>query len=110
MAAYFEGRLLFCDAMDPDLADKHERLFADSESIFHAAGMASVVRGFTISAFRAGDLLIVCRLEGQFSRPPAPAREDTFEYAPGWQEGHPITREEARREAALMLQRLLGME
>jgi hypothetical protein len=107
MAVYHEDILLFCDAMDADLAEKNKRLYMEGENIFHAACMASVIRGFTVSTFRSGDLLVVCMFEGQFIRPPPPAPEDTVQYAPGREEEHPLTREEARREAELMLQRLL---
>jgi len=72
--------------------------------------MTSIIRGFTVATFRAGDLLIVCRFEGQFTRPPVPAEENTAEYTPGRQMAHPMTREEAKREAELMLRRLMSAD
>jgi hypothetical protein len=106
MAAYRDGLLLFSDALDADLADKARRLFEVSEADLKAAGMAAVIRGFTVAAFRAESLLIVCRFEGRFSRPPVPAEEKT-EYSTGQQAAHLLTREEAKSEAELILRHLL---
>ncbi len=108
MAVYHRGILLFRDGLDPDVADKCRRLFEESESVFEATRMAAVIRGFTVTAFRAESLLIVCGFEGRFTRPPELAEEGAAEYASGRQEDHPLTREEAKQEAELILRRLMG--
>lgn len=109
MAVYRDDLLLFHDVLDPDLADKARRLFEESEIIFKAGGMSAVTRGFTIAAFRAGSLLVVCRFEGRFTRPPVPIEEKT-EYSIGQQPAHLMTREEARRDAELTLRRLMSLD
>lgn len=109
MAVYRDGLLLFCDALDPGLAEKNRRLFEQSETTFKASSMTSIIRGFTIATFRAGSLLVVCRFEGRFTRPHVPAEEET-EYATGQQEEHLLTREEAKKEAELILQHLMSTD
>jgi hypothetical protein len=109
MAVYRDGLLLFYDVLDPDLANRSKRLFEESEVTLKASSMAAIVRGFTIAAFRAGSLLVVCRFEGRFTRPPVPVEEET-EYAMGQQPAQLLTREEAKREAELLLRRLMSME
>ncbi len=108
MAVYHNGMPLFYDAMGPDLAEKSRRLFEECEAVFKARSMAAVIRGFTVATFRTEGLLVVCRLEGRFTQVPAPAEEDTAEYATGSEEARRITREEAKREAELILRHLLG--
>lgn len=107
MAAYRDGLLIFYDAFDPVLADKARRLFEECGPALKAGSMALVIRGFTISAFREGSLLVVCRLEGRFTLPVLPEEEEA-EYAMGQQEAHLMTREEARKEAELILRHLMG--
>lgn len=109
MAIYHGDRLIFWEALDPGLEEKNRRLYEESEVIFKPGLMTAVIRGFTVVTFRLADLFVVCRLEGQFSRPPAPA-EENLEYTMGRQDEHPLTREEARKEAELMLGRLLGKD
>lgn len=109
MAVYRDGLLIFYDVLDPDLADRNRRLFEVSEATLRASRMTSIIRGFTIATFRAGSLLVVCRFEGRYTRPPVPAEEET-EYAMGQQAAHLQTREEAKREAELMLRRLMSID
>ena len=109
MAVYRDDLLLFHDVLDPDLADKARRLFEESEIIFKTGGMSAVIRGFTVATFRAGSLLVVCRFGGRFTRPPVPMEEKT-EYAMGQQPAHLMAREEAKRDAELMLRRLMSLD
>jgi hypothetical protein len=109
MAVYRDDLLLFYDILDPDLADKVKRLFEESEATLRAGSMTSIIRGFTIATFRAGSLLIVCRFEGRFTRLQVPGEEE-IEYALGQQAAHLMTREEAKREAELMLRRLMSID
>ncbi len=44
MAIYREGTPIYCDLLDPGLADGHRRLFEESEAIFNKGRMAAVAR------------------------------------------------------------------
>lgn len=109
MAIYRENELLFYEGLEPGFADKVRLLFEDNRTAFYTNSIIAIIRGFTVTTFRADDLLIICRLEGRFTPLPRPAAEEP-EYLAGQQAAHLMTREEARREAEIMLKKLMSID
>jgi hypothetical protein len=109
MAVYRGDGLLFCDGLETGLADKMKRLFDDNKAIVRADSMIAVVRGYTINVYMADDILIVCRSEGRFTPVPRPGEEE-LSFSTGQQASYLITREEAKKEAGLMLKRLMNKD
>jgi hypothetical protein len=109
MAIYRDGIVLFCEGIEPELAERIKTLFTEAESNFHSTCATAIIMGFTVSVNRPGDILIISRFEGRFVPSPAFIDEEV-EYSTGEQLAHLITRGEASLEARQMLVRLLKVD
>jgi hypothetical protein len=106
MAVYRGDGMLFSEGLEPAYADTIKALLEETGGHFPVS-ISLIVMGYTISAFMAGELLVICRYEGRFTaRPPLPDAEP--EYTAGQAPPGLITKEEARKEAAAMLKMLMS--
>ncbi len=107
MAIYRDGIMLFSEGMEPSFADRIKAMFDEARGHYPARSVSLVIRGYTITALMAEDVLVLCRSEGRFTpRPALPGAEP--EYTAGQAPPGLITREEARKEAAAMLKMLMS--
>ena len=99
MAVYFSQGCVYLDILDGKLADGMHDLFVESSGV---KAITAIVRGYSILAFSVGDMAVVSRFEGRYSRVPKLIPEyddiDPVEPAPRL-----MGREEARREARELL-------
>lgn len=79
MAVYKGEACLFFEGIDPSLAGSIRLFIISAERSSPFCRMSAIVRGFTISAFRTDDLLIVAMLEGRLT-PSPPVNEEEAEY------------------------------
>lgn len=107
MAAYSNGCMLFSEGMEPVYVGRIKELFDEAGARFPAGRMTLVIRGYTITVFMAGDILVFCRSEGWFTPLPVLSGEEP-EYTAGQAPPGLITKEEARKEAAAMLKALMS--
>jgi len=109
MAIYRDGIMLFSEGMEPSLAGRAKAMFDEVRGRCPARSVSLVIRGYTINALMAEDVLILCTSEGRFT--PRPALPDAEpEYTAGQAPPGLITREEARKEAAAMLKLLMSRD
>ncbi len=106
VAIYRGDTLLFCESLELSFAEKIKILFAENEAVYHSKVTAVMIRGFTITASMIDDLLVISRLEGRFMPAPVVTQEEP-EYDVKGPEVRLITREEARKEAEIMLKHLI---
>ncbi|MDI6897494.1 hypothetical protein [Methanocella conradii] len=106
MAVYLSNRIIFYEMLEPELLNKIKTVFEEGEAILHAERMMAVIHGYTINAFKAGDALVICRLEGRFTPALQPDEEEPS-YTTGHQKQRLIEREEARKEAENILKLLM---
>jgi len=108
MAIYRDGIMLFSEGMEPSLAGRAKAMLDEVRGRCPARSVSLVVRGYTITALMAGDVLVLCTSEGGHARPALPDAEP--EYTAGQAPPGLITREEARKEAAAMLKLLMSRD
>ncbi len=106
LAIYRNDVLLFCESVEPSFAEKIKQFFLENESAFQTGSTTAMIRGFTITASRLDDLLVISRLEGRFTPSPGMAQEEP-EYFLKEPSARLITKEEARKEAEIMLKHLI---
>jgi hypothetical protein len=106
MAIYLGCQPLFREGIEPAFADKIKALFLEAEETFYSTRAAINILGFTVSATRKEEFLIISRFEGRFVPFPDIITEDE-DYTTGEPATPLITREEARREAEHLLRQLM---
>lgn len=105
VAIYRGDCLLFYEGWDPGHAGLIKKFY--DGMLLPTDRIAMVIRGYTVTLFMLGGLLVACRSEGRFTPlPPLPDEEP--EYTTGLTTSGLMARDEARKEAEAMLKALMS--